>query len=478
MDLRSAATNKKIQNLHKTPAYLREAIFAVKGDHPQKIEFASALSVISGRNGAGKTTVLKSIAVALGVYEGPDSSTGRPHPFLQSCAVSGGGENDPWRADYNFFEGQHSGRSGVEAYYLDPAKEVLRGLLLMERDPNFNDLLESVGSRDFDSDMLEATSYVIGRDYSKITVYEIDSMAEDEVAIPFFEVRTRDSIYNSVTMGRGELNLIYIIWFLWYVGRGAVLLIEEPEAHLAQFSQNRLLTAFAAIRDQRNLQLVLSSHYPGFFQTLDPGAVHSVDFAPKLELRKVQDINVYCNRLGASVHIENLLLVEDSLGKALLNELIKTLDPGLTYNVVSFIVNTGESGIFSFIKAISGQGGNYFNIIGIVDGDCRTKVSYSEAGLLFLPGDKAPEQLTKDLLLGCPVGPEREALGLDVDSDELQLILNDAEGLEIHDWFQCVARKVGGQQLLLRAAVKRMLLTEDLSKQADELVSMIRERSS
>ncbi|WP_176475389.1 AAA family ATPase [Kocuria sp. WN036] len=379
--------------------------------------------------------------------------------------------------EYDYASGVSYGESQISAYYLDPAKSALQSLTVVEGDPNFRDLIEGVDSYEFSDDMRSAAAYVIGREYESVAIYEIEEMGDGNVPLPFFEVVSGGLKYDSMGMGRGELNVIYLLWFLSYIDRGSVVLIEEPEAHLAQYSQGNLVNALAVIRKDKNLQLIVSSHYPGFFESLPAGSLHSVTRLPHFRLQPIVDVYEYARRLGAVQRVSTAVLVEDVVASAFLRELIQVFDPGLMHKLAIVPVGLGESGIFRFIDSIQNDNRHNLHFMGVLDGDCRGKNSYITAGLLFLPGSSPPEELVKNALQSWRDSLAPHHLTAGISTAKMHEILEDAQGLEIHDWFRFVADKSGGQGQLLALCVRLMNLTEEFADQAQELISAIRSRT-
>lgn len=477
MDLRSISVLNALQNATKAPCYISGAVIRDQIGNDHVMEFESAISVVSGRNGAGKTTILKSISRALGTTSDEDGPEERAALSLARCTVMGSVADQDWRVEIDYASGASSGECRISAYYLDPAKSALQSLTVMEGDPNFRDLIEGVDSYKFSDDMRDAAAYVIGREYESVAVYEIEEMASGHVPLPFFEVVAGGLTYDSMGMGRGELNVIYLLWFLSYIDRGSVVLIEEPEAHLAQYSQGNLVNALAVIRKDRNLQLIVSSHYPGFFEALPAGSLYSVKKLPHFRLEPIVDVYEYARRLGAVQRVSTAVLVEDVVASAFLRELVQVFDPGLMHKLAIVPVGLGESGIFKFIDSIQDDKRYNLHFMGVLDGDCRGKHSYVKAGLLFLPGNCPPEELVKDVLRAWRDSPSPHDLPLNVGTSKMHDILEDAQGLEIHDWFRFVADKMGGQGQLLALCVRMMNQAGAFADQGRELISAIRSRT-
>jgi len=133
-------------------------------------------------------------------------------------------------------------------------------------------------------------------------VYEITAFSEDEAPLPYFEVVSMGKRYSLLQMGRGELAATYLLWKLDSAAPGSVVLVEEPESHLAAFSQDLLVDAMVSAVVDRDLCLIISSHSPGFFQRLPSRNVILVSHRyPLLKseaacLRdKLRAISAYCH---------------------------------------------------------------------------------------------------------------------------------------------------------------------------------------
>ncbi|MFI2709154.1 ATP-dependent nuclease [Micromonospora sp. NPDC018662] len=449
----------------------------VNGD-TQRLSFSPGLTVLSGGNGAGKSTLLGALHRCLAGELADDSQSipGVP-PWLESIEVTlirGGSET---KFSSNFRPTDLSVGQSFEVFYIDPAAETEEILRQVRLDAQPRDLLEGVDPSPFAKSQVEYLSYVLRREYSEVLAYEITEFSSDDTPRPFFEVTSMMQRYSLLNMGRGELSAAYLIWKLWSLPPGSVVLLEEPENHLAAFSQPQLADMVIASIVERDLCMVVSTHSPGFFQRLPSKHVSLVSSLPTPQVASNLGTAEIASHLGLSPVVSAIALVEDRVGAMVLAELIAMLDSELVrYLEVRFVAN-GESGINKVLHEMAGQGGELVTFLGIYDGDQRGAVK-DTGKIAYLIGDAAPEVVLRGAFSAWRAGGFSDwTPAFPGGASRLRLILERLDGRDLHDWVIELGREVGGLQAAVRAAVELALKDETLRGQAVGLVEWLRNKA-
>lgn len=243
------------------------------------------LTVFCGGNGAGKSTTLGALWRCLS--SDTDNPGGLPPvpPWINELRVAGTYEGATWNTRYDLINASFSGNCPVVTHYIDASAATEKLIGLVRQDDNPDDLVEGIDASSLETDLIDILSLTLRRDYDVIDVYEVTSFSEEDEAVPFFVVTSMGHHYDLRNMGRGELAAIYLIWALSRIEPGSIVLLEEPECHLADYSQRHLLEVLSFFAVERDLALVVSSHSPGLFRSLPTNHVVLVKTLPVPDFR-------------------------------------------------------------------------------------------------------------------------------------------------------------------------------------------------
>ncbi|MEU5692929.1 AAA family ATPase [Actinosynnema sp. NPDC020468] len=439
------------------------------GSTTYEVPFAPGLTVVSGGNGAGKTGLLETIAKCL---SGRDPVARLPH-WLTSAEISGTHGDEPWTASYDVATGSRAGRCPVPVEYIDASAETDRLLSQVRQDDNHLDLIEGLDPVYFDRDQVELLGYVLRRGYEEVRVFEVTSFSDDETPIPYFQVVSKGKSYDLLEMGRGELAAAYLLWRLGAVDKGSLVLVEEPESHLASFSQDMLAEAMIGTVVERGLTLVVSSHSPGFVRLLRQGSVVLVAASPAPSFRSPGPVEV-ATHLGLRPSRDAVLLTEDRVAEFVLREVLARTAPDLLHRVSTRFAPDGESAVVrsvaQFGRSVDADG---FVVLGVLDGDRRE----AGPGHGYLPGAQAPELVLRGVVDQWRQGrfPEWEPT-LAGGPERFGMLLEECDGLDHHDWLAELGKRCGGDGRVVGELVPLCLRDPVLAGHADELVEWIRGR--
>jgi hypothetical protein len=343
----------------------------------------------------------------------------------------------------------------------------------LRNDDNSQDLLEGVDAAGFDPDQIKRASYILRRPYGAIDVVEIDAYiaSEQDLPIPYFVVQADGASYDLLGMGRGELAAMYLLWRLDRVEPGSIVLLDEPEAHLAQFSQKALLEALVACAVEKDVQLVISSHYPEVFSLLEDDAVWLLSGSPFPRVTDTASNLIKAEFLGVIPSVTGLLVCEDYVGASTCLAILRNLYPEIARRVDVRYLETGESGVIDLLGRLRNVATSGIAVAGVLDGDQRGTTGVEAIG--FLPGKASPESTIRECLEEWRRGGWADWDGFGSSRESLMMNLEQLDGVENHDWLSELGKRLGGTSAAVALGVSVMLKDEVLRRQAEELAQWV-----
>ncbi len=450
------------------------------------VRLGNGIAVIAGGNGAGKSSLLRAIRACLDAEV--ELSREAPGWFSKIDEINVRWSNDTGneeslvstlklgRHDQSQTRTTRSGHRPENVYFIDAAAETGGILSMLQDDPNYRDLLEGVDPAPADSTWLMYASYILNRTYDSVDIYEITTTNENDIAVPYFEVRTMGAHYSALDMGRGELSALYLLWRLSQIPDGSVVILEEPETHLAVLSQRKLTEAIATISLQRDISMILSTHSPGVFDILPHGQVSLVGALPVLSVLSGLDSRALASKLGMPRRFRRVAITEDLFAAQLLEMIIWHTDRSLMESISIAYSKDGESGVLTVLDGLrayryAGPGGAPVELVGILDGDQRS-VQQREA-VSFLPGSEAPEIVVRERLVNWLSGDETFTDFGESVSTRLREALIASQGLDHHDWLVGVCREFGGGAAFLDRVSSFLFQDAAFAAQADTVVRFL-----
>lgn len=450
------------------------------------VRLGNGIAVLAGGNGAGKSSLLRAIRACLDTDV--DLSTDSPGWFSQIDEINVRWSNDTedgrsvvstlrlGRQDPSQIKTTRSGYQPENVYFIDAAAETGGILSMLQDDPNYRDLLEGVDPSPADNVWLMYASYILNRTYDSVDVYEITTTNEDDIAVPYFEVSTMGVRYSALDMGRGELSALYLLWRLDQIPDGAVVILEEPETHLAVLSQRKLTEAIATISVQRDITVILSTHSPGVFDILPRGQVSLVGALPVLSVLSDLDSRALASKLGLPRQFRRVAITEDLFAAQLLEMVILHADRSLMESISIAYSQDGESGVSTVLDGLrayryAGPSGAPVELVGILDGDQRS-AKHGDT-ISFLPGSEAPEIVVRERLMNWLGGNEAFTDFGESVSARLRDALIASQGLDHHDWLVAVCREFGGGAAFLDRVTAFLFQDAAFAAQADTVVRFL-----
>lgn len=402
------------------------------------IDLSRPCTVLGGRNGSGKSRLLRSIASNL----------------------------------------------GDDGLYLDLHHLCEQALIVLRSLTNLEEMKDELGRLGPDEKRLDDVRRVVGRDYESVDWYALDVGPEgDEIAAkfrwggdpgddpltPYFTVSYAGIAYGALDMGLGEFSVHFLLWILeqFKNRKNLTLLLDEPDAYLPPIGVERLLSRLLAICQKRDWRMVISTHSEemissavdhGAFLLLRMGAGGSTDAFHS------QDDPTIADTLLARPPIERVLFVEDESAWYLCRALLDQGDRALS-KTTSLVWGDGNGYMNQLRSSLPRPPEPELAFAVVPDGDQRGKMSDAPVKgrwpLHFLPSNDDPDDLFRTLKDDSTALAE----ALRVDQAELQRKLDDLEGEDAHDWVNRLGEAYG------RPHVLTVLSTSWAQTHADESVA-------
>lgn len=401
-----------------------------------EMSFSSPVTLLSGPNGVGKSTLLRALWATL------DPAAAESSVLADKKLVAGA-------SSVEFVAGEHKAIAEVEygpdelrvissaelpVVYIDSGADAIRYQQEFGGFASAEDITNGYAGRDLSPDLLAEVNYILKRDYRNIKLYEV----ELEGYVPFFEVSYGDDRYDSRTMGAGEISALHIWWHLTRAGDGSVVLIEEPEAFLSHGCQKALANFIIATAGKKRICTVISSHAAAVIGSLPQTSLQFLSRGRGgLQLVGDQPPPVLLQSVGIDPPLKAVIFVEDDAAKEFCRALLERMDPAFARQI-AVDVRGGEGEITAALR-LARTFRVPFVFIGLFDGDYKEDIPADVLDIsLALPGVIAIEKVFRDM-----VGAHQNEIANKLGAQNLVAVLNGLEGADHHDWYEGVAREVG-----------------------------------
>lgn len=440
----------KVLNISGYPNFYKAVRIAGDSEliRDASLEFNSGITAICGKNGVGKSTLLKAIASSVG---GHTSSS-----FNKS------------KYDVRF-----TPEKVCSIYYVDPSSDISLILKTIESTDNFSELLEGVDPIPFfNKDTVRSEiGEIVGKRYSSIRVYELEGVLSSfpELVFPYFQVDSVSGInYSSSSMGTGELLCLYVVWYFYWIDKNSFLMIEEMENSISPYSQVKLMDYIAKRSFEKSIQCLMTTHSENILQKVGLDNVRILSNCGKTGSRfvKPQHKSKYLECLGVSPHFDGALLVEDSCAAAMCKEVISKYNPRLLRDK-EIVGLSGESNISKMITHFIPAPTVSYNFIAVFDADMNGNLprDSSHVPLFSLPSVKnLPPEIELWEFLEC--NPSCVASALSISIEELDSAININESIDHHERFIEISRLLNTE-----VGTFRSILIKQWMKKHDELLA-------
>lgn len=398
------------------------------------IDFNEGITVICGKNGVGKSTLLKIL------YESLQKAISNNKVTSASKVEIKVSRNDE-AVDSNEVKQN-------ELYYLDPSFECSKIINYIGCTENFDELLEGVESNNFLNrpKSLKSVSGCIGKPYKSIEIYEIESALEPDTSFPFFKIELLDgSKYNSLNMGMGEHLCMYLLWYVEWIEPNSILFLEELENYLAAYSQVKILEHLVYKLSEKKIWTIITTHSEHILNKVGISNTRILYRKGSNTLSvKPENSDKYIKALGLKLNKKGLYIVEDYFASFTLKSIVNTLRPELLDNR-DIISLRCDSNMEKLIKHYQPTPKPFFDLMTVFDADQSDKlikISGSTVSAICLPSvtSLSPEEEIWNTLQGKDI---YIADSLAVHRDRLVEAIGDYELDDHHDRYYSIAKFIG-----------------------------------
>jgi predicted ATPase len=442
-----------------------------------EIVFKAPITALAGLNGVGKTTLLRLLQI--GIHRPCREAPFIIAPDNQEAVIS----LRTYDRDRGLLSTVVVTRDGTIAVpeeapfplvWVDSAFEVpaLAGIFAKER--NLEELLAQSACKELDGEALSIRSAIVGRNYTKISVYELEDFAGRETC-PYFRVECGAQQYGTEGMGLGEMAIHYVMWAVDQIQRGGVLLIEEPENYIGYRAQGTLIDYIAKICGEKAATTILTTHSPVVLERIPlDHTILVVRHEGVVKMFSPENLDTRSLALGIlparSSKKDGGFVVEDRTARVFADAWLTETAGDLidSYKVIDIPGGAGE--VLTLLDKFPSLPG-WFSVVGLLDGDERDKRE-QQSGLAFLPGNEPPEVLMQSVILS----HWRDVAGsLSVAEADMMSVLSSLEGLDHHDWFIELQKRIRVSfEALVQAAVRHWLSVAQNKVESDLSLSLIR----
>lgn len=393
------------------------------------VNFPSPVTVVSGSNRSGKTTLLLSIACSHFEFKKRNYSNGKlerqtwsdvlkftNHDMQKSdwtyhLKIKTGSKSETKRGQrkyktkkWNGLGKKESQIKSVNVVYLDLDR------ILPAR--YFSSVLhkkaqKSVGSKVSNANQIfieTCISYILEEKYSLTKL--ADHLGKDLLG---FSVANNYSSYNSAS---GEDVISRIIIDCIEAPKNSLILIDELELGLHPKIQRRLMDVIFEVSNKDQKQFIITTHSGTVISSVPDNARVFIDTrAASHHSVNPISINAALSKMDSEAHPLVDIFCEDPCAKKIIGKALQYIDSGAIPGISSRLFNIIQSGsaidtytnfivrsrIFDKVRIRSGH-------VCILDGDMRTLKDKKgnirfppQDGLYFLPGNCPPEKLLCDI---------------------------------------------------------------------------------
>jgi ABC-type cobalamin/Fe3+-siderophores transport system ATPase subunit len=412
------------------------------GETVERIRVTSRVSALLGENGSGKTTLLKSMSEL-----GNHSPSGRVHVAAVTASTNGTAQtllNYPGLT------------APMPIVRIDPSDEVHGIQEYLSGQQNLEEYVQQFETRNIVGEDLSVYQAVLTRQYTSLKVRELESPADPDEVIPYFEIHLPNgAVYDSRAMGFGEHCACFLLWRLAQCEKGSIVLIDEPDSHLSAFARRALTDYLAVLAASNELWILFSSHSIEPIEKLreeDLILLRRPEFghpAPAVLAQHKRDAII---NLGLSLSKRFLIVVEDIDAQEVVSQALARWEPKLARACEVRGVARGAEELATLARLFPSDT-SVCKLLVVLDGDKREAVGI-RPNVHYLPGAVDP---FASILAWAPTAPTTISQRLGVDETVLGPCLAQAATGDYHDFCSLLSGLLQ-QPLIDTRQVRRVLV--------------------
>ena len=455
----------------------------IRGLYNFELNFKYPISVIAGKNGSGKSTILALAACAFHNFKDGFKILGRKNTyytfsnfFIQSKEeIPPEGITIRYQILHNNWHNIGKGpawqtrKKNIGGKWNKYSSRVKRNVVFFGIDrvvPHSEKSVSISYSRYFrDSEKLgweKKVKNLVGKILSKN--YD-DFWYKKHTKYRLPVVKLGNNIYSGFNMGAGENALFEIFSTIFSCPPGVLLVIDEIELGLHEEAQTKFIVELKKLCRERQIQIICTTHSSNILKCVPPEARFFIEsFEKKTIITPDISYLFAAGKMSGENSNELDIFIEDSIAKYL-------LEFGISYNTrvrVNFLQIGSSSAIARQLSA------RYKNIkegkcIAILDGDQSSKIEeicdiflrliekvedkesaklWIQDRLNFLPGDNWPENWVLSEIKQNNKSELMQILSLD--EHELNELIDESIRADKHNEFYTLAKKMNFEKDYIR----------------------------
>lgn len=420
--------NCNINSYHDYPKFLHSIEFKpFKQIEELELNFLSPVTIISGTNKIGKTTILTALACSHLNFEKRNATNGKMerHTWSNFMKIT---ISDIQSKDWSYWIKYREGTKAVKKR--GQRKQLTNkwnGIAKKEsqirnRQVILIDLDRVLPARNVSSSLYRKArhslgivsaihlnkylSYIFEESYTNI------SKLAEHVDKTVFSYTTSQK-YSGFNSASGEDVITKILLDIMEAEKNALILIDEIEIGLHPKVQRRLIEVINYLSRYENKQFIITTHSPSIFAHIHSKSRIFIDKASDGKLMCIQNasLNEALSKMDGDLYPSVDIFCEDDIAKKIIQKIYEPIKNDTFLLNVDKLINIIVSGSadktyanFEVHKRTYNDKKIKTGYLCVLDGDMRTKYS-EEDGLFFLPSDLAPEKYLLSVLLAVEPNP-------------------------------------------------------------------------
>lgn len=381
------------------------------------LDLADPCTVLGGRNGAGKSRILRRI-----------------------------GEED-----------------GVNGLYIDLHYLAEQVLMILRSREDFDAMTEEYEALNISDETRAALGLIVGREYTNVEWYALEvepfdalvrerfKWGREQCLIPYFRVAHKSRQYSSRDMGLGEFCVHFLLWIIeqYRDAESITILLDEPDAYLPPVGVSILLYHIVDTCLKHDWKVVLSTHSEEMIRLARSGRFFVLlrvdEIGDTVAVHSLSDPRAGDTLLSPR-GMRRVLFCEDESAHALIRAILQS-ERQSAVKETSVVWGSGHGYMRKLQGALPRPPQPDIDFALIFDGDQRGRVDKSANNqwpVLFLPSEADPDSLFKTL----SKDPPQIAQAIGADLAQLAEVLDALEGEEPHDWVNALGDRFGRLHVL------------------------------